>query len=202
VDYDKAIGQPSKLGSYITCFDHPGYIILTGTARSGTTYISRVFQSLGLDIRHEKYGEKGISAFQLAPFLSFYRHALIIHQVREPLACISSIQTIRSRTWRRVACFLSDLSEENYISCCMRYWLDWNAMIEPHACYRYQVEKIEEHWEWLCEHVGIPKCELPAIPTDTNSRKHLYEGLTWEDIREADEELYDSIRYKAQEYGY
>ena len=38
MDYDKAIGQPSKLGSYMTCFDHPGYIILTGTARSGTTY--------------------------------------------------------------------------------------------------------------------------------------------------------------------
>jgi len=80
-------------------------IVIIGCARSGTKYISSLFNKVGYDVGHEKLGKDGIASWGLVPDSgkvpygpSFSelrgRDMTVIHQVREPLAAIASIETL------------------------------------------------------------------------------------------------------------
>ena len=82
-------------------------LLITGCGRSGTLYSARVWQSLGLDIRHERpvppngvMGTDGAASWYMAaddpkppsgPSTLDYTFDVIIHQVRHPLKVIASM---------------------------------------------------------------------------------------------------------------
>lgn len=180
--------------------DRPGYIIIAGTARSATNYIAIVFQQAGVDLRHERYGQDGISCFQIVPYLQFHNKAIILQQTREPLVTISSIQTARERTWVGIRYFLPCYDTENYTRRCMQYWYYWNIMLEGFPIYRYQVEQIEQCWDRICELTNTPNEGLPDVRKDVHTRQH--SQWTWQDLKEADVKLYDKIRAMGEKLGY
>lgn len=81
--------------------------VVTGCARSGTTYMGTVLAGLGLRIGHEAvfgprtrsfegWGDRhGDSSWLAAPFLGEIGDALVFHQVRHPLKVVRSLVGVR-----------------------------------------------------------------------------------------------------------
>lgn len=196
----EGVGTKLGFGNCQLSKDREGYIIITGVSRSGTGYITAIFRQMGLDVRHEKYGRDGISSFHIAPYLQFHHKATLLFQTREPLQTISSIQTLRPRTWNGIQHFIPYYSKGNLTKRCMQFWYYWSIMIDGLPVYRYQVEEIGQYWDEICHIINIPNVELPDVPTDTNTREHTQ--LEWPDLRAADVELYDKIRALSEQFGY
>ncbi len=82
-------------------------LLITGCGRSGTLYTAKLWQSLGLDIRHERpvppngiMGADGMASWFMAadhpnppsgPSILDYTFDVVIHQVRHPLKVIASM---------------------------------------------------------------------------------------------------------------
>lgn len=89
------------------------------------------------------------------------------------------------------------------------YWLSWNAMIEPVADVRFQIERAD--YVALCEAAGVarPKCERGAA-TATRASQSFETGnhggsslkVTWDRLAGLDAELADRVWGLAQRYGY
>lgn len=94
-----------------------GRLAIIGCGRSGTTYTSKLLQSFGVKVGHEKICDHGISSWCLVPDTSL-RHIgpssgdleglgiPHVHQVRQPLEVISSATTIRKKSWGFISQFI------------------------------------------------------------------------------------------------
>ncbi len=168
-------------------------LLLTGCPRSGTGHATQVFQAQGLDIGHERLGADGVSSWQFAVHDDRYpwhkagerrdQHdfAVILHQVRDPLAVLASMQVLRQPDWTFISRHLElpqgDLARR------INFYLDWTAICDRQAHYRYRVEDLPTEWPQLHQLCG-GKAEwtqaASAIPATYNHRRH--GSLTWKDI--------------------
>jgi hypothetical protein len=94
--------------------------VVTGTARSGTTYMAALLGGLGLDLGHEDlfgprtrsfdgwHGKLGDSSWLAAPFLGDLGDALVFHQVRHPLKVARSLLGMKFLADRSGAYLLVD----------------------------------------------------------------------------------------------
>src|SRR5690606_37917435 len=85
-------------------------LVITGCGRSGTTFSSKFLKGAGLAIGHERLNLHGIRSWYLVsnegrvPFGPSDRDIksldlVVVHQVREPLAAISSMLSIGRLSW-------------------------------------------------------------------------------------------------------
>ncbi len=135
-------------------------LLVTGVARSGTTFTSKMSQLLNFSLSNDnqKPTEFGMVAWKLATHVSpadfhsngvRYKFRNIIHIVRDPLDTIRSLRTEfaywkwhpqgRSLALKVVPRVVMDdfqlqpnkeIKEEDYILFGMRVWVEWNALIE------------------------------------------------------------------------
>ncbi len=187
--------------------------LITGCARSGTMYASRLLSSAGLRIGHETMGKDGIASWLLAVDSDFVpwgpvRHCFqfkeILHQVRRPLAVISSMQTITPQSWQYMCHHVPCSVEEPLLLRCAKYWRYWNLRAESIATWRYRVEDIEKVWGSMCERLAMPADQpFPsAVPRDINTRKPAFSNVRWDDLLVLDRKLCFSIQEQAVRYGY
>ncbi len=183
-------------------YDNPNYIFIAGCPRAGTQYIAKVFQAAGLDVQHEAFGERGISAFQIIPHLSTIKQGIVIHLVRNTLDNISSMQTINA-SWHYIQEATGiHKNQAGAIGAVMKLYLRFNSAIEQYTTIRVQVEQLENHWNDLCEIVGLSKQPMPDIPKDTHTRAHKYRPLGWHELEFRDKELAGEIQEMSERYGY
>src|SRR5580698_4937223 len=160
--------------------------LITGCGRSGTKYISHVLSAAGLDVRHEIMGKDGVASWLLGvdaesvpwgPRRRDFRFRTILHQIRHPLAVISSAQTFTQVSWGFICQHIRCELEEPLALRCAKYWRYWNEQIEPEADWRYRVEDVQVIWNELCERTGCPAdhAALAVAARDINSRKGAYE---------------------------
>jgi hypothetical protein len=173
-------------------------LIIIGCGRSGTTYIAKIFQSIGLDIKHEKMGVNGTSDWHLTTG-SLDGKATILHQVRHPLKAIASMFTAPLSTWKSINKYIP-LTLKNILVDGMRYWYFWNLIAESKACYTYRIENLKNEWDKLCGLIGIDEISYGSVSVSTNSRMH--GSITWEDMEKADAMLSTMIRRLSVKYGY
>lgn len=97
-------------------------LLITGCGRSGTLYAARLWQALGLDIRHERpvppdgmIGADGMASWFMAvddphppsgPSALDYQFDVVIHQVRHPLEVIASMAQFIFRQGKRAPGFI------------------------------------------------------------------------------------------------
>lgn len=193
-------------------------IAIIGCGRSGTKYVSKLFNSIGIKIGHERLEKNGIASWTLVPYTnvevwgpSFYKiRAMgfpIVHQVRNPLKVISSVTTVFSdkKTWDFISEHIPIDNSETIIHKAMKYWYYWNLMAEKKAKYTYKVEDIEAHFNDL---LRIGKFEVntdissifTTVSTKVNSRKH--NEISWNDLQKEDYELSQKIYELSSHYGY
>jgi hypothetical protein len=187
--------------------------LITGCGRSGTKYIAHLLSAAGLDIGHETMGKDGIASWLMAvdsayadrgPLRRHFRFRTILHQTRDPLASISSMQTMQLPSWRYICRHIPCSLEEPLLLRCAKYWRYWNLEAESIATWRYRVEDVACVWGELCERLEIAadRTVLSAVPQTTNTRQGNYQRLAWDDIASVDENLCTSIKEQAARYGY
>lgn len=187
-------------------------VVITGCGRSGTLYMSKYFQAMGLDVRHEAHGEDGISSWYLSSpgrgqiTKNYYggrmRRIEVIHLVRDPLAVMASMrrcEAIRTRSaldvFRRL---YPDIEEMPVLDLVALWWVEWNknTRLLWDVSYTLQVEratKLEVIVD-LCEMFRVPLDEeihgkLLRIPQDTHSIEEKY----MEEIQANDPEALNPI---------
>lgn len=194
-------------------------ILIAAVGRSGTHYTANLMQAIGLDIPHEVRGRDGTASWKHITTGTFTirkrwrrpRHTFIdgsgfdtvLHQVRHPLKVVASMQTFSDATWRYMALHTSLNLDQPPLERAMRAYVQWNALIEPRACWRFQVERLAEQFDQLCLHVGVEPRPLPQLPAAArDSRTSRFQPVTWNDLRAVDPDWADRLRHTAIRYGY
>lgn len=201
-------------------------IVIVGCPKSATMYIAELLKRMGLDFKHEEYAEDGMADWRLAvenprPWggysghekLDFLREANILHQVREPLSTMSSMQKIAG--WEYIFSYINVFDYANHVPVrmpdsitkrCMLCWYHWNRKAESIAKWTYRIEDLEKIWGKFCRMINHPelirkKEILQTVPKNINTAKP-YKPLEWHDLFEEDEKLARKIVALAERYGY
>ena len=191
----------SRLDFNINEYDKPGYVFIAGCPKSATHYIAEVFQRVDQDVRHEAFGERGIAAFHIIPHLSQRQHGLILHQVRDPLKTISSMQTIEN-SWTYITYYTGITREGGLLHANMRLWHRLNSEIEKHDHKRYRIEDIDLEWPKICDMCKISVIPIPDVPRNLYSKLGKFRNLSWHELEFRDAELTKYIKDMAVRYGY
>jgi hypothetical protein len=143
----------------------------------------------------------------------FYEPAL--HQVREPLAAIRSLQTCHPRLLARVRPLIGpfDTEERSHLWQCMNFWYQWNLAIADFASWRFRVESLRVQFPELCRRLGFPGRAFPAEAIQSfgtfGTRRHDEEDrhwyrkeLRWADLLSQDSDLTYKIWSLGAKYGY
>jgi hypothetical protein len=192
----------------------PNGIIILGCGRSGTQFSAKYLSQHGLKVGHERLRYNGISSwfltasnsqvpsgpdFNMVKDLGF----TIIHQVREPLASISSIQALGRPSWRFIATQIPvDLDSDSKILRAMKYWVHWNKLAEQLSDKLVRAEHFQaDIVQYIDRELKSPGKGREITKSDrVNSRKHT--SLNWEDLEKEDAELTMQIKQLAGKYGY
>lgn len=207
-------------------------IAVIGHGKSGTRYLARYLQACGLDVRHEKWGADGCSAWELATLslpggphrLHLRRHPLdpsrlrILHVVRDPLATLASWQLCRPQSSQFMArCLYGPLWQQRYrcdlssprarLRTSMRHWIDWQQLCERIADLRIQVETCgtATTHRRILGLLSLPgDTPRPRLSSRINTWRNRdgYRSLTVDDLRDADDTLTDQVLAVAARYGY
>lgn len=182
-------------------------VLITGTGRCGTKYISAVAGRLGVKIQHERFGDDGIVSWRCAT--SAERFGRVLHQVRHPLNCIASLTTASPDSrgyarWTLLEMFPYRIGSLQFL---MAMWLHWNESIEKHAHMRYQLERFEEAFPQWCDTIeqlgkSVKRDWALVAGVDKTSNTRAHVKLRWENLEAEDGELTERIRAKARLYGY
>jgi hypothetical protein len=155
--------------------------VVTAAPRSGTTYVAKVLQKLGVDCRHEwsftpwevvteKYrlnsGPWGDSSWLAAPFLHMLPAGTkVLHVVREPLQTLNSIIGTGQIDWPddyRTFIARHCWNDEDYWPAdvaldAQTFWVRWNLMIEcsGRVNRRFQVEQLPSLLPEIASEIGV-----------------------------------------------
>jgi len=138
--------------------------IITGCPKSGTKYMAELLTVGGIPCSHEyKYRLVGVptprkgkaeSSWVAAPYVADTK-AKVIHIVRNPLEVISTLRKVKffeRESHAHTSFVLNELPQLRKLKPIDRYerfWIDWNALIKPHADFTVRVEEGEKIFEKL-----------------------------------------------------
>lgn len=189
-------------------------LLITGCARSGTTYITAVLRHCGLDILHENAGRHGTVSWLMATrdyhtpygpayFNFHFKH--IFHQVRNPLKAMSSFTTESPQAWQFVMKHTPQIKiDDPQIVKCAKYWYYWNQKADKKAEWTYRVEDIENALEEMGNRMGI-HLDKEAIKKVEKTLFHRNRNVdySWEDLKaNLTPVLYKKVIGMARKYGY
>lgn len=182
------------------------YFLVLGTPRSGLAYTTLVLRQLKLSVAHEGIGGDGACGWPFVPCAIQNSNITILHQVRNPLYSISSMQCISEEAWSYIAHYLRmDLMKtDDLVFRGMQCWYHWNKMSEDKAIFTYRVEDMERVWGNICELLRINKVvSFPVdLPTNINTRVEHYESLEEEDLVNSNSTLATRVLSLGYKYGY
>lgn len=135
-------------------------LLITGCGRSGTGFMAKIFEAVGVLSGHEvlfsplqsawPHGWVGVeSSWLAAPFLAqLPSHVHVVHQVRHPFDVIRSFMKYgffeqpddyANFCYRHV----SSIHEwQDPLDRCIQYWISWNEMIEQRGVPWHRVEDL------------------------------------------------------------
>ena len=190
-------------------------LLITGCARSGTTYIAKALQESDLEIGHERMLKDGVSSWYLAASPKRtkrrvnpekYRFAHTFHQVRNPLRTISSVYATENRhSWNYILSQIPEIRiSDSHLVKCAKYWYYWNLKAEKLAEWTYRVEDLDKLWDEFEKRLGkkVVRPSEERMPKNTNT-KGSHTEFSWEDLhRELDSDLFQKVQSLALKYGY
>lgn len=170
---------------------------MIGTGRCGTRYAAELLRSVGCRIGHHALLADGISSWVWAlPHRRVCEFSRIVHVVREPLAAIASMHTIRPESWRIIERHGPAKRSQPLTLRAMWHWWHWNLLCQAQADATVRIEDLP----LLAEDVFHVPGPYGDVPPDRNSRPHT--NLTWDDLRAADAVLAGAVAELAERYGY
>lgn len=190
-------------------------LLVTGCARSGTSFTSRILRNAGLDIPHEEMGKDGAVSWYLATQpdyrkrrinLKKYYFAHTFHQTRDPLKTISSVYFAENlHSWNYILKHTPEISfRDSHLVKCAKYWYYWNLKAEKCSEWSFRVEDIEQVLQEMPSRLGIDllPVDLQNQPKNMNSMGE-HPDFSWTDLeKELPLDLYENIIQMAKRYGY
>lgn len=191
-------------------------VLITGCARSATTYISKLLELNGLAVVHEGLAEHGCASWTMAvdaattpwgPGSRGLEFEHIFHQVRHPLETIASVYTTEpEESWEFIYKHIPEISpKDSHLVRCVKYWIYWNLKAEALAEWTYRIEDIEKELPVMSKKLGVPldPNSIKFVSKITNHRGTHKKKLTWKDLKhELSRRLYDELQITALHYGY
>lgn len=198
-------------------------ILVLGTGRCGTMFMSKALKKCSLDVEHEKTGMHGTAShtfwvdhhwYPMYPWESGKMHVgerrsdyvydYVIHMVREPRICISSISKIFPALEYE---FLEDHGYDisgSRLRRAMVWYYAVNTEIETQTKHRFRIEDIQQTWKDLPFHKKFMLPDIPPIIKKVNHRGgyRASEVIPWEVLTQTDEPLAIAIKKMARRYGY
>lgn len=187
-------------------------VLVTGCGRSGTHFTTHLLQALGLKVNHERLGPDGSVDWHLA--VRGYRQKLgvdfdlVLHQHREPLPVIRSMQTMMPESWAFIARYCPEADHPDPAVRAARYWVRWNVKAEKAARYSFPIERVDEHFPAICGLLGVAQPDRAALEAakasrGSRARRHGYGAeITYADIERRDPLTFAKLRRLARRYGY
>jgi hypothetical protein len=192
------------------------FLLITGCARSGTTYITQVLKQAGLQVEHEFLAKDGCVSWLMAVDADYapwgppdngiyFEH--IFHQVRHPLLVISSVYTTEPKqSWDFICKHIPEIrAKDDHVVKCAKYWYYWNLKAEEKAEWTYQVEEIETILSHMSKRLKFPLSReiLKCIPKTANHRGAYVHKFTWADLEAMlPPDLLSKVQTLALKYGY
>ncbi len=190
--------------------------LITGTGRSGTHFTSAALLALGVDAPHEAVGRDGCVSWKHAVNGTFEYigkgrvsriedpgFKTVVHQVRDPLKVIASMQTFSLSSWYYIAKSVEIQMTAPPLVTAMQAWVGWNELIEQRASWRFRIEDIDAVFPELCQRIGLGSRALPTLPASRrDSRSHRYKPLVWADLDCASRDWGRLVQGMAERYGY
>lgn len=198
-------------------------LIITGCQRSGTAFVAAMITASGYWCSHERFFREREwwmprpdtieASWAAAPFLSKV-DAHVVHQLRHPLAVISSMLARgtfhgggrRSVRWARKRYKQIHRPGDTEIEAAMRYWLHWNQLVERHADRMWQIEKLNPGTlaQALTDYgrpvsAGRVARGWEVLPARINEWKGVTR-LTWRDLPQG--KLKHRLQEAARRWGY
>lgn len=198
-------------------------LVITGCQRSGTAYTAALVTACGWWCSHERVFsdrrqpvlrpetvEASWAAAAHLPDMDAY----VVHQVRHPLSVIASCMARStflgkmrpSARWaaRQHPAIIRD--SDGHLVRVMRFWVEWNLLVEPFAQHRWRVEDLTavEVAQTLTS-CGRPVDPVRAaqalelIPRNVNHARWVT-PLSWSDLPRC--RLTRRLRALAERYGY
>jgi len=187
--------------------------IFTGCARSGTPYIAELLERSNFDIGNEVFvGSSGISSWMLTSKSSIEPHngpipssmwtgtERRIHLVRDPIACINSIQTLTC--WEYIDKELGFDKDQHLLLKSMLFWARWNKMAEYEKMIKIEDFDYDAYVE-LCEYINIApnKEAFDEIPTFDSNEPNPHSCYDAETMRRWYPQAFDEICITAYKLG-
>ena len=170
---------------------------------------------MGLKIGHERLKRDGVSSWFIASqldkvplgpsLIDLKKHKLLIlHQVREPLSAISSMQSLGSPSWRFLEKLIPiSLQNDSKIVLAMKYYYYWNLKTEEIASIRVKAENFGERIKDILDQYNIIyKDQNITINEKTKVNTRLHSKLSWDDLTKEDRVLAEKIKSLAKKYNY
>jgi hypothetical protein len=118
------------------------------------------------------------------------REIVWLHQVRPPVPTINSMAAMYTRKdWPPLAEgeyveFMShiDTYDHGLTKAMKLYYYLNNAGVQDRRFGKgYNIDYLDDVWGEICHRIGMPGCELPSVPRDTNSHRDKggYGDYTW-----------------------
>lgn len=177
-------------------------LFIASCPKSGTHYTTAFLNALDINVEHEGLGLDGTVSWILDRVKNEDEH-IVLHQTREPLATISSLQYLSKDSWKYIHKTLQIQPSTPLIQKCMLMYYQWHKNLD-NCIFTYPVEDISELISIL-ELFKIPlnknKLNL-ALKIEklgaTNNKNH----LQWKDLLAIDKPLTKKIERLAKKYGY
>jgi hypothetical protein len=188
--------------------------------RSGSRFTARLLKSLGCMVEQERLGADGTVSWVHAGTgtvrgrtSEFFEAGIVLHQVREPLAAITSASTMSASSFLYLSrnssiplnCEIRSSREERLLFCLKVYPI-WHDLILSHNPeWRYRIESLnsEDIWGEFCDRLGVAGKWEEMGKSVRHSRVHLYETVcTWDEAFSLDSFAAGRVRELAAGYGY
>lgn len=185
-------------------------VLVTGTGRSGTKYTSSCLQQGGVEAFHEILGRDGVVCWKHLMFASQFQG--VVHQVRNPLNGIGSMQTFAEGSFQLMENYLNVRFEGSRLRRCMQAWVLWNRRASAVCNWRFRVEDLDKNYRKLIyffhEVTGrefkamAEGFKFPGVATDCHTRADRYTPVMAADLEREDAGLWKEVRDMGREYGY
>lgn len=181
-------------------------LFIIGCGRSGTSFVSKFFSQNGIYIGHETLGRDGMASWMGAVHSKNELekgYKLILHQVRNPLDTISSLQTFNNHSWDYIQKHIVEIqNKDSILEKSMKYWYHWNVLAEGKTNLRYKIEEIDYFYPFIAKILNKPVVLKKNSLLKVNSRQAEYQKITWSDLKSVSVKYYDHCKFLAHRYGY
>jgi len=206
-------------------------LLVTGTMRVGTTWMTKALWANDIDCQHECMGEDGSVSWFFsidAPSYPYnphnaparrtahvgegrrndYEFGTVVHLIRDPLKTIGSmvsIMTTHEQQWLVDNGVIESMECKPKLLRMMQAWYNQNTEVETIADMRFRLEdlvKKQELWDKLGRSMKT-KLTLPDIGV-RNASRGIFKARIFvaQDLVNADKTLANNIFKKARRYGY